>query len=109
MNNNIQKVFGFVSIVIISILISALVDGYIVKKLWSWFIVPIFELKALSLAQAYGLCMVFRALSGYSLKLNDEEKEFGEVVVQAVVVLMFRVFMLMPLLLLIGKFVKNFI
>ena len=44
-------------------LIMAVFDGWILTKLWSWFICPVFSLQAITLLQAVGVTLVVRLLT----------------------------------------------
>lgn len=59
------------------IAIPAIVNGFMLKVLWSWFAVPVFNLPALTIPQAMGLCLVIGLLTRqYTIK--DERKPPAE-------------------------------
>lgn len=48
----------FFMAVIPTLLVSAIVKGYVLKMLWTWFIVPVFHLPALTISQAIGISVL---------------------------------------------------
>lgn len=52
-----------VIIVILGAVGLTVLDGFVLTKLWSWFIVPIFHLNPLTLIQALGFSLVIRYLT----------------------------------------------
>lgn len=46
--------------------LSAVLDGWVLTNLWGWFVMPLFALPALGIAQAVGLSVVVPALCGVS-------------------------------------------
>jgi len=68
-----QVVLALLAIPVI-IVVSAIANGFVLTKLWSWFIVPVFELPALSLVPAIGLGMVIGFLT-YQYTNSDSKKE----------------------------------
>lgn len=58
--------------------ISAVWHGYVLTKLWAWFIVPIFHLPVLTIAPAIGIVIVLNFLTKTDtsdLKKEDDGKE----------------------------------
>ncbi len=52
-----------VIIVILGVVGLTVLDGFVLTKLWLWFIVPIFHLNPLTLIQALGFSLVIRYLT----------------------------------------------
>jgi hypothetical protein len=75
-----------------------LYDGYIVHLLWGWFIVTTFSIKAISVLEAVGVCLVVSALRYKSKKSDDED----------IVEKRLRGFMELSFMLGFGWVVKNF-
>lgn len=48
---------------IFAIIVSVLLNGYVLSVLWGWFIVPVFGLPALSIPVAIGLALVVSFLT----------------------------------------------
>lgn len=64
--------FGKFILVCISCFISMLLNAYTIICLWTWFIVPTFELKSLNMIQALGLALIIGYLT---YQPNDVFKE----------------------------------
>lgn len=52
------KFFKFIILFVGGMFLTTIVDGFATMKLWEWFMVPTFGLRALSLVQAIGVSMV---------------------------------------------------
>lgn len=85
--------------------LSSILNGYVLSVLWGWFMVPIFHLPSLSLAQAIGVSIVVgmltRKTAANGNKDEDMKKLFKELVIES---------LLYPVLVLaIGAVVHQFI
>jgi hypothetical protein len=69
---------GVGAIVVTGILASSLVHGLVITKMWIWFIVPLFEIRPISIPEAIGLSMLGSLFVGQRVKENDEGKTFTE-------------------------------
>lgn len=73
--NLIKIIVGLVSGVII-----AVTNGFVLLKLWSWFLVPIFEINPITIVQAVALIFLINFLKYDISKLqnteNDTEREY---------------------------------
>ena len=58
----------------------ALLDGWVLQKLWGWFIVPVFGLPALSLAAAIGIGMTASYITHHS-QVRPKETQEGKAAV----------------------------
>lgn len=85
------------------IVFSSIWRGYSLSVLWSWFMVPIFGLPALSIASAIGVALVVGFITHQPDTTKDDES-FADKTVKAVV---FAV-LYPPLMLGIGWIVKQF-
>lgn len=56
--------------------------GLALSMLWGWFIVPVFGLPVLSIAQAYGIALVVACVASKSSPEKDQDG-FGTVLVKA--------------------------
>lgn len=65
-----STVTGAVAIGFLVMLLAALWGGFVVKILWSWFVVPTFGLPALRLIEAIGLSVVVSSIA----PRNPQEK-----------------------------------
>ena len=55
-------------------LFSIIARGFVIMKLWAWFIVPIFTLNALTLVHAIGLSLTIGLLTS-ELKQEEEDED----------------------------------
>lgn len=55
------------------------------STLWAWFVVPLFNLPVLSMLQAYGVALAFRACKGLDTK-KQEKEELSSVLARMLVV-----------------------
>ncbi len=55
---------GMSTVFFISLVLSSIWQGFVLVKVWGWFVVPTFELTALSIPVAIGLVCVMRMLTG---------------------------------------------
>ncbi len=72
-----MAIFTFVSIFAAAI-VATIWGGYVLSVLWGWFMVPIFALPALSIAQAIAVKLTVRVITytDYTTaKKGDDEKE----------------------------------
>lgn len=76
--------FGVLAVAFIAIVWGAFWGGLTLSVLWGWFVVPVFGLPALGVAQAYGLALVVRAVRGGNLDKSPDD-QFGVVMVKAIV------------------------
>lgn len=87
--------------VIATFCISSIWSGYVMTVLWSWFIVPVFALPMLGLAQAIGVKLLCNMILAKVPSNDKSDGDFARVVGYAVLV---------PLLALtIGWVVKQFV
>jgi hypothetical protein len=57
--------------VFIAVVVLIPISGLVVQILWGWFIVPVFAVKALTIAQAIGLSIVTHFLTYQSVHVED--------------------------------------
>ena len=55
--------------------ISAILNGFVLVKLWSWFIVPTFGLPALSIPLAIGIALTAKFITQDLSTINNAKKE----------------------------------
>ena len=67
---------GLLSLVTLILMpITFLVDAFVTRELWKWYVVPTFHLQPLTLPLAFGLGCVGFALVGQTLRLKQEYRE----------------------------------
>lgn len=59
-----MKSFGILITVIMSLVFTTIINGFVLCKLWIWFVVPTFGLQALTIIQAIGLSYIISFLTG---------------------------------------------
>lgn len=57
----------------------SIINGIVIRLLWLWFIVPVFEAPALTVAQAIGLTFLVRFALTSLNKATKEELEWSDV------------------------------
>lgn len=80
-----MKAIGYISTTIVLMVYGAMMNGWALSKLWSWFIVKTFGLPALTIPSAIGVAMVVTYLTQ---KLDDKKSEdkYWEVLVKGAVI-----------------------
>jgi hypothetical protein len=62
---------GFIAGILCSLVVSTLYSGFIMLKLWGWFVVPL-GVGAITLPWAIGLCIMISAAKGWPSCVDDE-------------------------------------
>ena len=57
--------------------VTSILNGWVLTKLWGWFVVPVFGLPALSIAPAIGLSIIVGYLTIHANKSNDSSSNDG--------------------------------
>lgn len=63
---------GLVALAAVGIVGSVFVDGFVISTLWRWFVLPLFSLPALTVAQAVGLALCVRAIRPVIIEHDDK-------------------------------------
>lgn len=72
-------VVAFLVIMFGSFLYGVFATGFVSMKLWAWFVVPIFGVKALTITQAYGLALIIGLWTHqHFVNTNKDERETSE-------------------------------
>ena len=53
-----MKIIGSVVATIVALVLGAIIGGFVLTKLWVWFMIPIFDLNPLSIVEAIGLTFI---------------------------------------------------
>lgn len=97
-----MKFIGSFVVVTSCIVLGVLWGGYVFSILWGWFMVPIFQLPVLTVAQGIGIVLV---MTLYIPSQKSEKKDFKEIFCDSILLSIFR-----PLLALgIGWIVRLFL
>jgi len=77
-------VLGAIVGVPLLIALSAIFNGYVLKVLWGWFIIPIFHLPQLSIPSAIGIALVVGYLTKQTNDCKEKERTGGERISRAI-------------------------
>ena len=66
--------FGKFMTVVLAMLISPIINGFVITKLWMWFIVPTFEANPLRVVEAIGLMFLINYVKAKRDKETDKDK-----------------------------------
>ena len=73
--------FGKLCFVVLAILISYIIGGYVFMKLWQWFVVYAFAVPSLSLIQSIGIMFIVGFMK-YSYKYKEESITWDNIIEQ---------------------------
>ena len=76
-----METIGKITSFFITVIVGAILSGFVLMKFWAWFIVPIFSLPTLTVVQAIGLGFIIRWLTHE--KEVDEDKDFVEILIMS--------------------------
>ena len=71
-------------------MLAVMFEGYVLTKLWLWFVVPTFHQQPLGLAQAIGIALVVSLLTHQTCGDDDKEWSTGEQLRRAALALFLR-------------------
>jgi len=97
-------IIGVICMVVILLPLEILLNGFVLTKLWFWFINPIFGLALLTLPQAMGLSLIISFLT-HQIVDTEPKKESATTKIATSLV---RLFITPLLFLLIGFIIKQF-
>lgn len=100
-----MKIIGLITVVIITLILSAIWRGYVLTKLWIWFIVSTFGASPLRIAEAIGVALVVSFLCYQYNSYEDKDASASERLIKGI-----SVALLSPaVVLLVGWIVKSWI
>lgn len=76
-----MKNFEKYTIIVLAIIISSIINGFVIMKLWAWFVVPTFEANPLRLVEAIGLIFLVNYLKAKRDKEDDKDKFWKQFVI----------------------------
>jgi len=87
---------GVLAYSLVALIVGALLNGWVLTKLWAWFVAPVFGVQTLTLIPAIGLSLVVAYLTHQQRKNNNKGKDtttliaenIGEIVVYPLFVLL---------------------
>lgn len=82
-DNVVLSCLGMWTGIIIAIVGGAIMSGWVLSILWSWFVIPIFNLPNISISMAIGFSLVVGMLTSHSaISNNNNGKETWEIILQ---------------------------
>lgn len=69
-----MKAIGYICITVFIAVYSSILNGWALSKLWLWFIVSTFDIRALSIPQAIGLSLVIAYLAHQHSSTEKKEE-----------------------------------
>jgi len=66
--------FGKFMTVLLAMIISPIINGFVFSKLWLWFIVPIFQMQPLRVVEAIGIIFLINFIKAKIDKESDKDK-----------------------------------
>ena len=85
-----SALLGGLAAIVLALVWGAAWGGFTLSVLWGWFVVPLFGLPALSIAQAFGLALVVRSANGISSQSEKSKDDLSTAIM--------KLFLLPPLL-----------
>lgn len=78
--DRVASCVGLVSISLVALVFAALVDGYTLSQMWSWFVSPIFQVPQLTIPYAIGISLIVSMLTYRKPNESDKKKEIAELI-----------------------------
>lgn len=69
--------FGKFCFTIFALVVSAMIGGYILMKLYTWYVVPVFQTPSMGLAQSIGVSFFISYLK-WNKKSTDKKQDWDE-------------------------------
>ena len=76
-----METFGKFMTIVLVMIISPIVCGFVILKLWGWFVVPTFDLEPLRLVEAIGLMFLINYIRTKREKEVKKEKFWKELTI----------------------------
>ena len=73
-----SEIIGKGIVILLGIIVSSVVSGFVFAKLWLWFIVSVFNLPVLNIGQAIGIMFFIGYLKLKKQDKKEDEKSFWE-------------------------------
>ena len=87
--------FGKFMTVVLAMLISPIINGFVITKLWLWFIVPTFEANPLRVVEAIGLMFLINYIKAKQDKESDKYKFWERLVTNMIYLILMAGFALL--------------
>jgi hypothetical protein len=76
--------FGKFMTIILAAILSPIINGFVLLKLWTWFIIPIFHLEPLTLVQSIGLVFICNFIL-YQRNPKEDKDEFWNTILELII------------------------
>jgi len=96
--------FGKFIAIMLGIIISSIINGFVITKLWAWFVVPTFEANPLRIIEAIGLMFLVNHIKAKRDKEHNKDKFWEQFVADAIYLILISVFALLG-----GRIIQIFI
>lgn len=105
-NKDWLSCFGVIVIALASVFFGAMVGGWVLSIVWTWFVIPLFPMAPiLTIPQAIGFSLVTGMLAGNNSDSDNKERTLGETITRLLAVAFGR-----PLfILLLAYIIKSFL
>lgn len=98
-----MKTIGTIITVVMAIAATTVLRGYVIAKLWLWFIAATFGLPTLGIAQAAGIGLIV----GFLALPEAKKPKDGEASTSAICFQVYMAFLMPPFVLLVGWVIKQ--
>lgn len=75
---------GLIVFSLVSVIVGAVMNGWVLFTLWGWFVTPILHIELPSIAMAIGFSLVVGMLVKQNIPSSGKKKETGELVVEII-------------------------
>lgn len=104
-NKDWLSCFGVIVIALASVFFGAMMGGWVLSIVWTWFVIPLFPMAPiLTIPQAIGFSLVTGMLAGSSSQTDNKERTTGEEIVHLLAVAFGRPIMILVIAYIIKSF-----
>lgn len=84
-DDKVASCIAILAVLGVTTITGTIMNGWALTVLWTWFIVPVFNLPTLSIIQAIGIGMVVTFLTRHSIDKEEDAKDIGAAISTAIV------------------------
>ena len=66
-----MKIIGNIVATLVALVLGTIIGGFVLSKLWVWFMVPIFDLNPLRIVEAIGLTFIVGYMTKNPIETNE--------------------------------------
>lgn len=78
-----MKVFNVICSFLVMLVLSTVLNGYVLTNLWNWFVVDTFNAPSLALSEAIGVVLVVSFLTRDDAAHSENDKDISNAVIKA--------------------------